>query len=113
MKLTPEAEAAWLHHEFVRIHPFQDGNGRMSRMLMSIPFIKAGEFPAIILAHNKKEHILSLEATDAGYFRVLVNYSQRPTVATTLADLILKGKTDYHHGNDGFTSNGIYHPPGK
>ena len=29
-----EVEAAWMHHRFVRTHPFQDGNGRVSRMLM-------------------------------------------------------------------------------
>ena len=27
------AEAAWLHHRFARTHPFQDGNGRVSRLL--------------------------------------------------------------------------------
>lgn len=31
--LAPEVEAAWLHHRFVQIHPFQDGNGRVARAL--------------------------------------------------------------------------------
>ena len=29
--IAPEVEAAWLHHRFTQIHPFQDGNGRIAR----------------------------------------------------------------------------------
>ena len=28
--VPPEVEAAWLHHRFTQIHPFQDGNGRVA-----------------------------------------------------------------------------------
>ncbi|MBI3795454.1 MAG: Fic family protein, partial [Deltaproteobacteria bacterium] len=31
--VPPEVEAAWLHHRFTQIHPFQDGNGRVARCL--------------------------------------------------------------------------------
>ena len=47
-RLPAEVEAAWLHHRFVRIHPFQDGNGRMARLLMAYVFARAGEFPPVI-----------------------------------------------------------------
>ena len=53
LDLAPEVEAAWLHHEFVRIHPFHDGNGRVSRLLMAFAYAKAGEFPPVIPAQNK------------------------------------------------------------
>ena len=43
-RLPAEVEAAWLHHRLVRIHPFQDGNGRMARLLMAYVFARAGEF---------------------------------------------------------------------
>ena len=39
--LAPELEAAWLHHEFVRIHAFQDGNGRIYRLLMVCAYTTA------------------------------------------------------------------------
>ena len=32
--------AAWTHAEFVRIHPFLDGNGRTSRLLMNYQLLK-------------------------------------------------------------------------
>jgi|GEM_PF-6737520 len=31
----PLLVAAWLHHQFVQIHPFQDGNGRVTRALVA------------------------------------------------------------------------------
>ena len=31
--VSPEIEAAWLHHRFAQIHPFQDGNGRVARCI--------------------------------------------------------------------------------
>ena len=114
--LAPELEAAWLHHEFVRIHPFQDGNGRISRMLMAYAYAKAGEFPPVILADRKDDYIDALEAADAGNFPAFVTYlgdlaQMRSNDAATRAELILHGRTDYRHGNGGVTVGGVYHPP--
>jgi Fic family protein len=44
--VAPEVEAAWLHHRFTQIHPFQDGNGRVVRALASLVLIQARWFPA-------------------------------------------------------------------
>jgi len=33
MSVPPEVSAAWLHHRFTQIHPFQDGNGRIARAI--------------------------------------------------------------------------------
>ena len=116
LNLTPEVEAAWLHHEFVRIHPFQDGNGRISRLLMAFAYAKAGEFPPVIPAENKPSYIDALEAADEGGFRDLVNYfgniaTQRSDAASVRAEGILSGRTHYRHGNGGITVKGEYHPP--
>lgn len=46
--ISPEVEAAWLHHRFTQIHPFQDGNGRVARCLATLLLIKAGWFPLVI-----------------------------------------------------------------
>ncbi len=64
LDLAPEVESAWLHHEFVRIHPFQDGNGRVSRLLMAYPCIKSGEFPPIIHADNKPAYLDAMHLAD-------------------------------------------------
>ena len=116
LELAPELEAAWLHHEFVRIHPFQDGNGRISRLLMAWAYARAGEFPPVIPAQNKPDYITSLELADQGDFPALVSYlgrlaKDRLAAAANRAELILRGRTHYRHGNGGITSGGNYHPP--
>ena len=35
-----EVRAAWLHHRFTQIHPFQDGNGRVARALASLVLVQ-------------------------------------------------------------------------
>ena len=44
----PVIIAATFHYRFVRIHPFDDGNGRMARLLMNLILIKHGYTVAII-----------------------------------------------------------------
>ena len=41
-ELNPIELAAWSHAEFVRIHPFIDGNGRTSRLLMNLYLLRYG-----------------------------------------------------------------------
>lgn len=53
--------AAWTHAEFVRIHPFPDGNGRTSRLIMNYQLMAHG-FPAISIAKEKRlEYFKALE----------------------------------------------------
>tara|TARA_R110000824_G_scaffold94139_4_gene227416 strand:- start:94 stop:882 length:789 start_codon:yes stop_codon:yes gene_type:complete len=46
--LHPVDRAARVHGEFVKIHPFTDGNGRTSRLLMNLELMKAG-YPATVI----------------------------------------------------------------
>jgi len=69
---TPEVKAAWLHHRFTQIHPFQDGNGRVARALSSLVFLREGLFPLVIREADRKEYIDALEAADAENLTPLV-----------------------------------------
>ena len=40
--------AAWLHHRFTQIHPFQDGNGRVAPALLTWHLVKAGYLPVVV-----------------------------------------------------------------
>ena len=54
--------AAWTHAEFVRIHPFPDGNGRTSRLIMNYQLLTNG-FPAVSIAkEDRLEYFNTLEA---------------------------------------------------
>jgi Fic family protein len=72
--VPPEVEAAWLHHRFTQIHPFQDGNGRVARALASLVFIRAGWFPLVIrdTASERGSYIAALETADGGGLEPLV-----------------------------------------
>ena len=60
--LKPIEYAAWTHAEFVRIHPFIDGNGRTSRLLMNYQLMYAGFLPVSIAKEDRLEYYNALEA---------------------------------------------------
>jgi len=66
-------EAAWLHHRFAQIHPFQDGNGRVARTLATLVFLRAGWFPLVITRDSRAAYIDALEAADGGDLEPLVD----------------------------------------
>jgi Fic family protein len=43
--VSPDVLAAWVHHRFTQIHPFQDGNGRVARLLATLIFIRPNGCP--------------------------------------------------------------------
>ncbi len=66
LEVPPDLEAAWLHHRFIQIHPFQDGNGRAARAIASLVLLRAGWFPLVVRAKERSNYINTLEAADTG-----------------------------------------------
>ena len=60
--LNPIELAAWTHAEFVKIHPFADGNGRASRLIMNYQLMLAGFLPISIAKENRLPYFEALEA---------------------------------------------------
>ncbi|MHA6533947.1 Fic family protein [Paenibacillus sp. BAC0078] len=54
--------AAWTHAEFVRIHPFADGNGRTSRLIMNYQLMVNGFLPISIAKESRLDYFIALEA---------------------------------------------------
>ena len=54
--------AAWTHAEFVKIHPYVDGNGRTSRMIMNYQLMANGFLPISIAKEKRLEYFEVLEA---------------------------------------------------
>lgn len=69
--------AAWLHHRFTQIHPFQDGNGRVARALASLVCIRAGGFPLVVHRLHKVDYIHALEQADQGDLGPLVSLFEK------------------------------------
>ena len=57
----PIVVAATFHYRFVRIHPFDDGNGRMARLLMNLILIRHGYTLAIIAREGRSRYIQEIE----------------------------------------------------
>ena len=72
--IPPEIEAAWLHHRFTQIHPFQDGNGRVARALATLVFLKSRWFPLVVLNDDRAKYLEALEGADRGDIQKLVYF---------------------------------------
>ena len=53
--------AAWTHAEFVRIHPFLDGNGRTSRLLMNYQLLKNVFLPVSVAKEDRLDYYNALD----------------------------------------------------
>lgn len=57
----PIIQVALLHGELVKIHPFIDGNGRTSRLLMNLDLMNHGYNPVIIKKEDRLEYYEALD----------------------------------------------------
>ena len=62
----PLLTGAWLHHRFTQIHPFQDGNGRVARALLTWHLVKEDFLPIVVSRDDRAKYIDALEAADQG-----------------------------------------------
>jgi Fic family protein len=73
----PVIIAAWFHHAFTQIHPFQDGNGRVARLLTSLILIKHDYFPFTVAREARLKYFDALEAADQGKPQEFVDFISR------------------------------------
>lgn len=94
--LHPVERAARLHVDFVGIHPFVDGNGRTSRLLMNFELLRWGYLPVIIPVEKRLDYYEALDTahTLGNYapFIELVALLEKHTLARYLH--IVSGKRD-------------------
>lgn len=69
--VNPILLAAWLHHRFSQIHPYQDGNGRVARVLANLVLVKHQLFPVVITRDHRPQYIDALEQADLGNLKPL------------------------------------------
>lgn len=68
------ARLARLHHEFIQIHPFDNGNGRTVRLLLNYVLLRDG-LPAIVIkSADKAQYLQALKLADAGKYDALVEF---------------------------------------
>ena len=85
--LHPIERAAKVHADFVGIHPFIDGNGRTSRLLMNLELLKAGYPPSVITVENRLAYYEALDQWMA--------YGKTEKFISLIADVVLDGFKPY------------------
>jgi Fic family protein len=66
LKAHPVTQASYLHYCLVSIHPFADGNGRVTRAVASIYFYRALSVPLVIFVDQRPPYLAALERADQG-----------------------------------------------
>ncbi len=72
--VNPILFASEFHYKFIRIHPFDDGNGRTARILMNFILMQFGYPPAVIKTEDKANYFAVLQLADAGEIEPFINY---------------------------------------
>ena len=63
-KLSPVELAALFHYRYIRIHPFEDGNGRIARLMVNF-ILTRHNYPMIVVRSRKKtEYLEALHQAD-------------------------------------------------
>lgn len=76
-KFKPLVLAAIIHNQFEHIHPFQDGNGRVGRLLLNFILVKSKYPPINISLEDRAE-----------YYNALQEYSKKQNIKPTILFLI-------------------------
>ncbi|MGH8897323.1 MAG: Fic family protein [Egibacteraceae bacterium] len=57
----PIVRAAWLHHRFIGVHPFEDGNGRVARALVLLVLLEAHYAPLVVEGRRRDDYLTALD----------------------------------------------------
>lgn len=72
--VNPIILAALFHYRFIRIHPFDDGNGRTARIVMNFVLMQFGYPPVIIKTEDKENYYAVLRLADADQIEPFISY---------------------------------------
>jgi Fic family protein len=64
--------SAWLHHRFILVHPFEDGNGRVGRALVLLALLRADYAPLVVDRTRRNDYLEALDRANDGDLAPLV-----------------------------------------
>ena len=63
-KLSPVELAILFHFRYIRIHPFEDGNGRIARLMLNYILSRHGYPMVVVRSRSKKDYLEALHQSD-------------------------------------------------
>lgn len=75
---------SYAHYEFIRIHPFNNGNGRTGRILMNLVALKFGYQPLKLYhreGNSRDVYIKAMKLADKGNFEPLTTLISKELTA--------------------------------
>lgn len=73
LEYEPLLRAAIAHHGFEAVHPHEDGNGRVGRLLLNLMLMREGYPPALLLREWRARYISALDTGNTGIYTPLAN----------------------------------------
>lgn len=99
LQLHPVEYAALGHYKLVYVHPFVDGNGRTSRLLMNLVLMQARYPPITIRKEQRAEYYAALDTANEGDVRPFIRFIAKCTEMTL--DTLLISTTEHAVGLPG------------
>jgi fido (protein-threonine AMPylation protein) len=93
----PIIVSAWVHHRFTQIHPYQDGNGRVARALITLLLLRSDLLPLVIDRDLRTEYIRDLESADQGDLAPLASLFARLERTAILQALSVDADAEIAH----------------
>lgn len=87
--VNPIELATEFHYKLIRIHPFDDGNGRTARILMNFILMQFGFPPVIVKTEDKQNYFSVLQLADAGNLKPFMDYITNNLIHSL--ELMIKG----------------------
>lgn len=90
----PIETVSLLHHGFVEIHPFTDGNGRVARLLTNLYLISKNYPPVVLRKEDRRKYYAALGSADSGNMKPFVQFIAKAVDDSLILYLSASGDTD-------------------